>query len=76
MQDDPVLLEVHVFQTKIFGGEAIETEEMRPQWFPESQVACNLVKFNASKIAVLFAMFPSQYHFSVELKIFFCSKWH
>jgi hypothetical protein len=32
------LLEVHAFQTRKFHGEVVETEEMRPQWFNESQV--------------------------------------
>jgi hypothetical protein len=36
---DPVSLEVHAFQTSKFQGTAVETEEMRPQWFQEDQVA-------------------------------------
>ena len=35
---DPVLLEVHVFQTRKFAGEVIETDEMKPEWFEESCV--------------------------------------
>jgi hypothetical protein len=38
VQGDPVLLEVHAFQTRRFQGTAVETEEMRPQWFQEDQV--------------------------------------
>ena len=37
-EGDPVLLEVHVFQTRTFSGEMTETEEMRPQWWEEAQV--------------------------------------
>ena len=35
---DPMLLEVHVFQTRTFSGEMTETEEMRPQWWEEAEV--------------------------------------
>ena len=37
-EGDPVLLEVHVFQTRTFSGEMTETEEMRPQWWEEAEV--------------------------------------
>jgi hypothetical protein len=39
VKGDPVSLEVHAFQTSKFQGTAVETEEMRPQWFQEDQVA-------------------------------------
>jgi 8-oxo-dGTP diphosphatase/2-hydroxy-dATP diphosphatase len=32
-QNDPKILEVHIFHVTSFKGEAIETEEMKPQWF-------------------------------------------
>lgn len=31
-------LQVHIFQTRCFTGCLVETEEMRPQWFRESEV--------------------------------------
>ncbi|ELT93923.1 hypothetical protein CAPTEDRAFT_47512, partial [Capitella teleta] len=31
---DPQLLEVHVFHSETFRGKCIETEEMRPMWYP------------------------------------------
>ena len=37
-KDDPVKLEVHVFQSRKFSGEMIETEEMKPKWFEEDSV--------------------------------------
>ena len=37
-KDDPVKLEVHVYQTRKFSGEMIETEEMKPEWFEEDSV--------------------------------------
>jgi 8-oxo-dGTP diphosphatase/2-hydroxy-dATP diphosphatase len=33
-----VLHEVHVFKASQFTGEPEETEEMRPQWFPEESI--------------------------------------
>ena len=38
-EGDPMLLEVHVFQTRTFSGEMTETEEMRPQWWEEAEVS-------------------------------------
>lgn len=35
--DEPKDMEVHIFETKDFYGEPIETEEMRPRWFPVSK---------------------------------------
>ncbi|CAL1291669.1 unnamed protein product [Larinioides sclopetarius] len=35
---DPLIMKVHVFTSSNFQGEPQESEEMRPQWFPESQV--------------------------------------
>jgi len=35
---DPVLLEVHLFQTSEFSGKVAESDEMRPQWFKEAEV--------------------------------------
>jgi 8-oxo-dGTP diphosphatase / 2-hydroxy-dATP diphosphatase len=37
-QNDPVMLEVHVFHTPHFTGELVETEEMRPQWFEKKRI--------------------------------------
>ena len=30
---DPELWEVHIFKTKDYEGEIVETDEMRPEWF-------------------------------------------
>ena len=35
---DPVVLNVHVFQSRLFSGEMIETEEMKPMWFREDNI--------------------------------------
>jgi len=35
--DEPKDMEVHIFETKDFYGEPIETDEMRPRWFPVSK---------------------------------------
>lgn len=32
-ENDPKLLEVHIFKVSDFTGEIVETEEMKPQWF-------------------------------------------
>lgn len=32
------VLEVHIFRTTRFGGEPLESEEMRPQWFEEGSI--------------------------------------
>lgn len=37
-EGDPVVLEIHVFQTRKFSGSLTESEEMRPQWFPETEI--------------------------------------
>ncbi len=38
-QSDPTkLMEVHVFKVTEFSGEAIETEEMKPQWFEKNEI--------------------------------------
>ena len=37
-KDDPTLLEVHLFKVHDFEGEPIESEEMRPIWFHESEI--------------------------------------
>jgi 8-oxo-dGTP diphosphatase/2-hydroxy-dATP diphosphatase len=34
----PEPLEVHVFRADSYAGEPTETEEMRPQWFPASEL--------------------------------------
>lgn len=34
----PGVLEVHVFKAEDFSGEPRETEEMRPQWFAETEI--------------------------------------
>ena len=45
---DPVKLEVHVFQTRTFGGDIIESEEMRPEWFSEKAVPFETMWVDAS----------------------------
>lgn len=37
-EDRPEVLEVHVFKCAEFDGEARETEEMRPQWYPFDEI--------------------------------------
>ncbi|XP_043473787.1 7,8-dihydro-8-oxoguanine triphosphatase-like [Leptopilina heterotoma] len=37
-ENDPVLLEVHVFDTFVFEGNIIDTDEMRPKWFNLSDI--------------------------------------
>ena len=37
-QGDPVVLEIHVFQTRKFSGTLTESEEMRPHWFSENEI--------------------------------------
>lgn len=32
-ENDPKILEVHIFKVTDFNGEPVETSEMRPQWF-------------------------------------------
>ena len=35
---NPEILEVHIFKSNNFSGEPIETEEMRPEWFPIDKI--------------------------------------
>lgn len=35
--EEPKDMEVHIFETHEFYGEPLETEEMRPRWFPVSK---------------------------------------
>ncbi len=37
-EEDPRLLEVHVFKVTDFGGQPVESEEMRPEWFGLSDI--------------------------------------
>ncbi len=37
-QDDEKVLEVHIFKLTDFNQEPVETEEMRPQWFPFNEI--------------------------------------
>lgn len=37
-ENDPKILEVHVFKINEFKGEPIESEEMKPQWFSLDQI--------------------------------------
>ena len=37
-KDDPTVLEVHLFKVSDFSGEPVETDEMRPIWFGETEV--------------------------------------
>jgi 8-oxo-dGTP diphosphatase/2-hydroxy-dATP diphosphatase len=37
-ENDPKLLEVHIFHVKKFKGEPKETEEMKPQWFSVDEI--------------------------------------
>lgn len=42
-QDNPEILEVHVFCATRFVGEPVETEEMRPQWFSTEAIPFELM---------------------------------
>ena len=46
---DTAKLEMHVFQTKSFSSEIIETDEMRPQWFDEETVPFDEMWVDASR---------------------------
>lgn len=37
-QNNPEILEVHIFKTENFSGEPKETEEMKPQWFEVDKI--------------------------------------
>lgn len=37
-QNDPKVMEVHIFRTTEFTGEPVETEEMRPEWFDTDKI--------------------------------------
>lgn len=37
-KNNPEILEVHIFKAENFEGEPAETEEMKPQWFPISEI--------------------------------------
>jgi 8-oxo-dGTP diphosphatase/2-hydroxy-dATP diphosphatase len=37
-ENDPVHLELHFFRINSYTGEAIETEEMKPQWFSINEI--------------------------------------
>lgn len=38
---NPEPMEVHLFRVTDFAGEPIETEEMKPQWFPVDEIPFN-----------------------------------
>lgn len=40
-EGDPKILEVHIFKCSDFSGEPVETEEMRPEWFPTNKIPFN-----------------------------------
>lgn len=37
-EQDPKVLEVHIFSVTKFSGEPVETEEMKPQWFDTDKI--------------------------------------
>jgi len=37
-ENDPTILEVHIFRIEKYAGEPAETEEMRPQWFTVDEI--------------------------------------
>ncbi len=37
-EGDPVILEVHIFRVTKFSGTPAETEEMKPEWYPNDAV--------------------------------------
>ena len=41
LNNNPDILEVHIFSTSKFDGEPIETEEMRPKWFSIEDIPYN-----------------------------------
>ncbi|BFZ02641.1 hypothetical protein BsWGS_05680 [Bradybaena similaris] len=40
-ESDPIILEVHIFQTSDVSGQPTESEEMRPQWYSEESIPFN-----------------------------------
>ncbi len=37
-ENDPKILEVHIFQITKFEGSPLESEEMKPKWFPKDKI--------------------------------------
>ncbi|MEN9913132.1 MAG: hypothetical protein RLY66_540 [Candidatus Parcubacteria bacterium] len=37
-QNDPKVMEVHIFSATTFSGEPVESDEMRPQWFDQDKI--------------------------------------
>ena len=37
-QDNPEILEVHIFRSTDIVGDPVESEEMKPQWFPVDEI--------------------------------------
>lgn len=42
-EDNPEVLEVHVFRAEIFEGEPKESDEMKPQWFHVDEIPLHLM---------------------------------
>jgi 8-oxo-dGTP diphosphatase / 2-hydroxy-dATP diphosphatase len=42
-EGDPKILEVHIFRCVNFEGEPVETEEMKPEWFPIDKIPYDLM---------------------------------
>jgi len=42
-ENDPTILEVHIFRIEKYAGEPAETEEMRPQWFTVDEIPFKVI---------------------------------
>ncbi len=40
-QNDPKVMEVHIFSAKKYAGEPVESDEMRPEWFDIDKIPYN-----------------------------------
>ncbi|KAK0049285.1 7 8-dihydro-8-oxoguanine triphosphatase isoform X4 [Biomphalaria pfeifferi] len=40
-ENDPVIMEVHVFLTFHYIGDPVETEEMKPEWYKDGEIPFN-----------------------------------
>ena len=47
-QNNPEVLEVHIYRFKNFSGEPTESEEMRPKWFHVDEIFRNDILFHRS----------------------------
>lgn len=71
-EGDPVLLEVHVFRAGGMIGEPVESDEMRPQWFAESEIPYDAMWLDDKYWLPVFLKgkkFHGVFHFENEKKL-------